>query len=149
MAHGPVVGFKGDGEMEENLVPPGRPEAPGLDYLAMGDWHGVKRIGPKLWYSGTPEGDRFKPIDGGTISGGGSVLEAAVAEILTEVLGASEKEAKERYVAPVKRRVMVGLKRLMPRKAALATPGRVLARCRERDELLQRLLTRTAQSNSR
>lgn len=40
--------------------------------------------------------------------------EAAVAEMLTDVLGTSEKEAKERYVAPVKRRVMAGLKRLIP-----------------------------------
>lgn len=78
MAHGPVVGFKGEGEMEENLVPPGRPVASGLDYLAMGDWHGVKRIGPRLWYSGTPESDRFKPIEDGTISGGGSVLEVVI-----------------------------------------------------------------------
>jgi hypothetical protein len=30
-----------------------------LDYLALGDWHGVRQVGPKAWYSGTPEPDQF------------------------------------------------------------------------------------------
>ncbi|TCD48344.1 DNA repair exonuclease [Chlorobium sp. N1] len=30
-----------------------------FDYLALGDWHGTKQVGPKAWYSGTPEQDRF------------------------------------------------------------------------------------------
>lgn len=30
-----------------------------LDYLALGDWHGHGAAGPKAWYSGTPEIDRF------------------------------------------------------------------------------------------
>lgn len=34
-----------------------------LDYLAIGDWHGAMQVGPKAWYSGTPEPDRF-PKDG-------------------------------------------------------------------------------------
>ena len=32
----------------------------GLDYLALGDWHGVRQAGPKAWYAGTPEPDRFR-----------------------------------------------------------------------------------------
>ena len=29
------------------------------DYLALGDWHGTKKVAEKAWYSGTPEIDRF------------------------------------------------------------------------------------------
>lgn len=34
------------------------PEAE-YDYIALGDWHGTKKVGLKAWYSGTPELDRF------------------------------------------------------------------------------------------
>jgi hypothetical protein len=34
-----------------------------LDYIALGDWHGFVAAGPKAFYSGTPEIDRF-PKDG-------------------------------------------------------------------------------------
>ena len=47
---------------------PDRPDAPGARrprYLALGDWHGTKRIGPRCWYSGTPEVDDFGVVDGG------------------------------------------------------------------------------------
>ncbi len=30
-----------------------------FDYFALGDWHGTKQVGPKAWYAGTPELDRF------------------------------------------------------------------------------------------
>ncbi len=30
-----------------------------LDYVALGDWHGMKQINDKIFYSGTPEADRF------------------------------------------------------------------------------------------
>jgi hypothetical protein len=30
-----------------------------LDYIALGDWHGLKQINTHTWYSGTPEPDRF------------------------------------------------------------------------------------------
>jgi len=30
-----------------------------IDYIALGDWHGFTAAGPKAWYSGTPEIDRF------------------------------------------------------------------------------------------
>jgi hypothetical protein len=35
-----------------------------LDYIALGDWHGTKQVGPKAWYSGTPEIDRFPKGEG-------------------------------------------------------------------------------------
>ena len=30
-----------------------------VDYIALGDWHGLKQVSAKAWYSGTPEPDRF------------------------------------------------------------------------------------------
>ena len=30
-----------------------------VDYVALGDWHGLKQVNPRSWYSGTPEPDRF------------------------------------------------------------------------------------------
>ena len=35
------------------------------DDLALGDWHGQKKINERCWYSGTPETDAFDVIDGG------------------------------------------------------------------------------------
>jgi DNA repair exonuclease SbcCD nuclease subunit len=34
------------------------------DYIALGDWHGMKQISEKAWFSGTPEQDRFAKGDG-------------------------------------------------------------------------------------
>lgn len=58
LAHGSVRGF---GSLGEAAVPidPGRRRSAGLDYLALGDWHGLKEIGTGVWYSGTPEPDSF------------------------------------------------------------------------------------------
>ncbi|MFM2204750.1 MAG: hypothetical protein RLZZ560_145 [Cyanobacteriota bacterium] len=30
-----------------------------LDYVALGDWHGLKQVNARSWYCGTPEPDRF------------------------------------------------------------------------------------------
>lgn len=64
MAHGSVQGFGGLGEAAVP-IDPARPKRAGLTYLALGDWHGVKEIGPALWYSGTPEPDSFNDNDPG------------------------------------------------------------------------------------
>ena len=58
LAHGSVQGF---GSLGEAAVPisPARAQAAGLAYLALGDWHGTKRIAERVWYSGTPEPDQF------------------------------------------------------------------------------------------
>lgn len=34
-----------------------------FDYIALGDWHGTKKTSDKVWYSGTPELDRFIKSD--------------------------------------------------------------------------------------
>ncbi|MEL6266986.1 MAG: metallophosphoesterase [Pseudomonadota bacterium] len=59
LAHGRIQSFDGTGEDVE-VIPPDRPATAGLAYLALGDWHGARRIGPRCHYSGTPEHDRFR-----------------------------------------------------------------------------------------
>lgn len=66
LAHGSVVGFDTEGEAA-NRIAPDRVTAARLDYLALGDWHGTRRIAPKIWYSGTPEPDRFRDNDPGHV----------------------------------------------------------------------------------
>lgn len=65
LAHGSVQGFEAaaDDEDEEpratNRIDLARLPDAGIDYIALGDWHGTKQVSPKAWYSGTPETDRF------------------------------------------------------------------------------------------
>jgi Calcineurin-like phosphoesterase len=68
LAHGSISAFGADATSQPNLIDPARPERAGLAYLALGDWHGLKRIGPRCWYSGTPEVDDFG------VEGGGQAL---------------------------------------------------------------------------
>lgn len=68
LAHGSVQGFGGDSPAEADDENPaagvshiqlaGLPMDE-LDYVALGDWHGTKEVEPQVWYSGTPETDRF------------------------------------------------------------------------------------------
>jgi len=46
-----------------------------LDYLALGDWHGFLAAGPKAYYSGAPEIDRFPKL--GQMPGHVAVVSAA------------------------------------------------------------------------
>lgn len=70
LAHGSVHGFgataeeaRSSGELDLERLPLAE-----IDYLALGDWHGVKEVGPKAWYAGTPAHDRF-PKGGEYLSG--------------------------------------------------------------------------------
>lgn len=58
LAHGSIRDFGARGEAP-NLIAPDRAKLSGLDYLALGDWHGVLKIDDLTWYAGTPESDRF------------------------------------------------------------------------------------------
>lgn len=58
LAHGSVQGF-GSERGASIEISPDRPKRAGLDYLALGDWHGARQIGPRAWYAGTPEPDGF------------------------------------------------------------------------------------------
>jgi DNA repair exonuclease SbcCD nuclease subunit len=59
LAHGAVTTFSEDGNAAE-VIAPDRARRAGLDYLALGDWHGAVEVDPRTRYSGTPEPDRFK-----------------------------------------------------------------------------------------
>ncbi len=69
LAHGSIQGFgatdqASDGDDENppnanNLLRLDPCWLEQVDYVALGDWHGLKQVGPKAWYCGTPEPDRF------------------------------------------------------------------------------------------
>ena len=67
LAHGSVQGFGAD-DLDADEENPASDRnrlrlSPTLvdlvDYVALGDWHGMKQVNSKSWYSGTPEPDRF------------------------------------------------------------------------------------------
>ncbi len=64
LAHGSVQGFGGEGDAAV-YIDPAVTRTADLDYLALGDWHGMKRIAERIWYSGTPEPDGFGQSDSG------------------------------------------------------------------------------------
>lgn len=59
LAHGAIQSFSEDGSGLDILAPD-RAVRAGLDYLALGDWHGQMPVNARSWYSGAPEPDRFK-----------------------------------------------------------------------------------------
>ena len=57
VAHGSVTSF---GErVHHNVIAPDQLPTAAVDYVALGDWHGLKQVAPKTWYCGTPEPDCF------------------------------------------------------------------------------------------
>lgn len=65
LAHGCVQGILPGDIDSTNPIAAGRAHGAGLAYLALGDWHGTKRVDDRTWYAGTPESDRFKANDSG------------------------------------------------------------------------------------
>lgn len=65
LAHGSVHGFATESDEDEvgaarvNRIELERLPADQFDYIALGDWHGMKQVAGKAWYAGTPEPDRF------------------------------------------------------------------------------------------
>lgn len=59
LAHGSIRDFGSQGETR-NQIAPDRARKSKLDYLALGDWHGVLKVDGVTWYAGTPETDRFQ-----------------------------------------------------------------------------------------
>ncbi len=82
LAHGGVHGFMAAPDDEDhegvgaNRIDLERLPAGQYDYVALGDWHGTKRISGQAWYCGTPEPDRFPK---GDEHGQGNVLAVSVA----------------------------------------------------------------------
>jgi DNA repair exonuclease SbcCD nuclease subunit len=69
LAHGSTQGFGSSGDEDDgdsgpsNRLDLSRIPADQFDYIALGDWHGTKRVSDKAWYAGTPELDRFPKGD--------------------------------------------------------------------------------------
>jgi DNA repair exonuclease SbcCD nuclease subunit len=59
LAHGSMREFGSIPGQTANPIAPSRPQTARLDYLALGDWHSTLEVGPRCWYSGTPEPDDF------------------------------------------------------------------------------------------
>jgi DNA repair exonuclease SbcCD nuclease subunit len=59
LAHGAIRSFSEE-EAATDVLAPDRAKRAGLDYLALGDWHGTVAVDSRTYYSGTPEPDRFK-----------------------------------------------------------------------------------------
>jgi DNA repair exonuclease SbcCD nuclease subunit len=60
LAHGSVTGILQNSIDSANPISADRARTARLDYLALGDWHGVKSIDARTWYSGTHEQERFR-----------------------------------------------------------------------------------------
>jgi DNA repair exonuclease SbcCD nuclease subunit len=67
LAHGCVAGILPATVDSANPIAADRAGRARLDYLALGDWHGTRRIDARTWYSGTPEPDRFRGNDPGNV----------------------------------------------------------------------------------
>jgi hypothetical protein len=67
LAHGSVTRFGSADRSQGNYIDPARPKEARLDYLALGDWHRQRQIGPRCWYAGTPEPDDFDQEDGAVL----------------------------------------------------------------------------------
>ena len=65
LAHGSVQGMLSEDIDSANPISADRAERAKLDYLALGDWHGCLEVNPRVWYSGTPEPERFRNNDAG------------------------------------------------------------------------------------
>lgn len=77
LAHGAIQSFSEEA-LSDDVIAPDRARRAGLDYLALGDWHGAMAVDPRTHYSGAPEQDRFKHDRPGTallvdIAGAGAV----------------------------------------------------------------------------
>ena len=68
LAHGSIHGFggedSGDTDDENPPLPTNRLDlsalpAAEIDYIALGDWHGLKQVSARAWYAGCHEMDRF------------------------------------------------------------------------------------------
>lgn len=68
LAHGSVQDFSAGSEQSDeeewlravpNQIDLNQMPMAHVDYVALGDWHGMKQVAAKAWYSGTPEPDRF------------------------------------------------------------------------------------------
>lgn len=68
VAHGSTLNFTQESDEEDvsrqpNFIELANLPIAQLDYVALGDWHGLVKAGGKAWYSGSHETDRFPKTD--------------------------------------------------------------------------------------
>jgi hypothetical protein len=119
LAHGSVQGF---GSLGEANVPidPARVKAAGLDYLALGDWHGTMRISDRVWYSGTPEPDGFRDNDPGN---------ALIVRLDGAAAPKVERVATAHFTWLRRELKLAGAASLEPMEGEVAQLGSAAARC--------------------
>jgi DNA repair exonuclease SbcCD nuclease subunit len=67
LSHGSVLQRLPEGIDAGNPIAEDRAARASLDYLALGDWHGVYTVNERTWYAGTPETDRFRQNRSGMV----------------------------------------------------------------------------------
>lgn len=67
LAHGSLAGRLPGSSEAGNLIAEHRAGHARLDYLALGDWHGALEVAPRTHYSGTPEPDRHRTREAGSV----------------------------------------------------------------------------------
>ncbi|ANL68579.1 exonuclease SbcD protein (plasmid) [Rhizobium phaseoli] len=65
LAHGAIQSFSEEA-IASDVIAGDRARRAGLDYLALGDWHGTVEVDQRTHYCGSPEPDRFKHQRPGT-----------------------------------------------------------------------------------
>ncbi|MAI91766.1 MAG: hypothetical protein CBB65_15125 [Hyphomonadaceae bacterium TMED5] len=66
LAHGGTSSFF-DQSPQSAAIAENRVHTAGLDFLALGDWHGFQEVDERTWYAGTPEPDRFPTNEPGSV----------------------------------------------------------------------------------
>ncbi len=59
LAHGSIQGFS-EGSLPADIIAPDRDARAQLDWLALGDWHGLTYVSPRVAYPGAPERTGFQ-----------------------------------------------------------------------------------------
>jgi len=118
LAHGSVQGILPAEIDSPNPIAPDRARCARLDYLALGDWHGVKQIDPRTWYSGTPEAERFRDTGAGHVLGVTISAPGAAAQVQVLPIGQYRWLRQETSLA-----VASDLDRCLEMLAALPTPA--------------------------
>jgi len=67
LAHGCFEGEILEEAEATNPIAAGRVASAHLDYLALGDWHGTRKLSERAYYPGTPEPDRFRSNESGGV----------------------------------------------------------------------------------
>lgn len=139
LAHGPIQTFSEDG-VAGDVIAPDRARRAGLDYLALGDWHGQIAVNERTYYSGAPEPDRFKHERPGqallvNLAGPGAVPEVRGLDIgqfswrtlMLDLLAGEDGEEALRGLLPGSGRRQTMIRVVLQGRTGLAARSRLVA----------------------